>query len=189
MKVVFPNDFRAEAWLSSSELDGYGISYEEIDYGNIETRRFLWSVAGDMSSISGVRVPLSGKLLIEVIKDGSDLYKICFSSLGAPFCDNKSVKQLVKSEKEQIVAEFADFEHIIKCLAGLKKIEETALFENNGRYRMIFNGLASDMQDVLDAVCEFSDILPLSGAQLAQCKEKWSCIIPDNAVKKLSEYF
>lgn len=189
MRVVIPNDFRAEAWLSSSELEDYGISYEEIDYKNIETRRFLWRVAGDMASISGVRVPMSGKLLIEVIKDGSDLYKICFSSLGSSLCDNKSVKQLVKSEKHSIIAEFSDFEHILRCLPRLEKVGSSALFEKAGKYRMIFGTLSSDFEDVADSVCEFAQIIPLSDVQLARCREDWSCIIAENAVKKLSEYF
>ena len=189
MKVVIPNDYRVEVVLSCAELDGYGISYEEIDYKNIETRRFLWSVTGDIATLSGVRVPLSGRLLIEVIKDAEDEYRICFSSLGAPFSDEKSVKQLVKAETTPLIAEFSDIEYVLKCLPEIRAYEGGALFEKDGKYRMIFDVPPSVREQLVTAVCEFSELLDFSRLEAAKCREYWNCIISEKAVKKLTEYF
>ncbi len=189
VKVVVLNDYRVEAVLSCEELDGYGISYEEIDYKNIETRRFLWSVTGDIASLCGVRVPLSGKILIEVIKDAGDEFRICFSSLGAPFCDEKSVKQLVKTQTVSLTAEFADIEYVLKSLPRLSSFEEGALVERDGKYRMLFDVLPSVREELVSAVCEFAEKLDYSRLEAAKSREGWNCIIPEKAVKKLREYF
>ncbi len=189
MKVVILNDYRVEALLSAGELDGYGISYEEIDYKNIETRRFLWSIAGDITAQSGVRVPLSGKILIEVIKDGNDIYRICFSSLGSPLCDEKSVKQLVKAQSSPFIAEFSDIEYVLKSLPRLNIKYNGSLFEKDGKYRMIFEGYPADREEIFSAICEFTEHIDFSRLEIAKCRENWNCIIPENAVKKLTEYF
>lgn len=189
MKVVILNDYRVEALLSDKELDGYGISYEEIDYKNIETRRFLWSVAGDISEQFGISVPLSGRLLIEVIKDADGVFRICFSSLGSPLCDEKSVKQLVKAQSLPFIAEFSDIEYVLKILPMLKFSQSGSLFERNGKYRLLFEVTAAEREEIFDAVCEFSESTDCSRLEAASCRESWNCIIPENAVKKLSEYF
>ena len=69
MNFLIRNEYRAEIILSSTELESYGITYEEIDYGNIETRRLLWTLKSEVQKRFGYTLPLSGRLLIEVIKE------------------------------------------------------------------------------------------------------------------------
>lgn len=191
MNVTVRNEYRVEAVLTSDELKEYGITYEEIDYKNIETRRVLWTVLDKIRQRYGVNVSLAGKLLIEVIRESGNSVRLCFSSLPPHGSDEKSVKQLVKTENLPLLAEFVCFEDVLSALMSTEEMETEAsvLYEKDGKYRMLFYCNA-DIKAVLYAIlCEFSYVADASVAERARCEEHWNCIIPENAVKRLMTAF
>jgi hypothetical protein len=79
MKINPVNDYRVEVELCAEELARLGLTFEAMDWADVDTRRALWSLVG-MLKEQGVNVSLSGRLLIEAGKlpDG---VRLCFTSL------------------------------------------------------------------------------------------------------------
>lgn len=189
MNVLVRNDYRIEAVLSCDELSEFGITYDEIDYGNIETRRVLWALLDRIKSLYGISLSLSGKLLIEVIKESQEKIRICFSVLPPHGSDVKSVKQLIKSENHPVIAEFCEFEDVLSFLLHIPEDTASAFYEKNGKYRLVFYALPDEKNSILGKACEFSDIRENSAIEKARCEELWNCIIPYVAVRKLKASF
>lgn len=191
MNVTIRNEYRVEAVLTSDELGEYGITYEEIDYKNIETRRVLWTVLDKIKQRYGVKINFAGKLLIEVIKESGNNVRLCFSSLPPHGCDEKSVKQLVKTENLPLVAEFQTFEDVLSALINIENFvaDASLLYEKNGRYRMLFYCSADKKSLLYGMLCEFSNVSDASAVERARCEEHWNCIISENAVNRLITAF
>lgn len=79
MKINTVNEYRVEVELCAEEMARLGLSFDTMDWENIDTRRALWSLVGLMRE-RGVNISLSGRLLIEAGKlpDG---VKLCFTRL------------------------------------------------------------------------------------------------------------
>ncbi len=189
MNIILRNEYRVEAQLSLSELNALGITYDELDYGNIETRRVLWLLAEKIRNSCGFGINFSGRLLIEVIKENENCFRICFSELSDKTSDEKSVKQLVKSENTPVVAEFEDIEAIISGLNFLENADGSSLYEKDGKYRLVLSVSQSEKQKLFLRLQEFSEILPEPLLENARCEELWNCIVKNDAVKKLTEAF
>ena len=94
MEIRQINEYRVEVALSPEEMDRLGVSFDALDWSDIETRRAVWSVL-DVVRERGVELDLSGKVLIEASR-GAENVRLCFSVLpqrGA----GVSMKSLVKS--------------------------------------------------------------------------------------------
>ncbi len=189
MNVLIRNEYRVEIILSFPELESYGITYEEIDYGNIETRRLLWALQDEVQKKYGYSVKLSGKLLIEVIKDSENSVRICFSSLTAKTKDDNSIKQLIKSETSPVIAEFSDFEEMLQALSLLNRTIKSSLYEKNGKYRILFYVSEAEKDELIYCLCEFSEIFGNSPEETAKCTEMWNMIVSDKAVNCLHGLF
>ena len=188
MNVLVKNEYRVEVELSAGELEHYGLTYEEIDYKNIETRKLLWSLTEEIRISCGVNVKLSGKLLIEVIKEKEGSFRICFSSLSAAL-DAASVRQLIKSSSVPLIAQFSDFEELLCAVRALDKELESRLYESNGRYRLVVSADESAKEAVIFSLCEFCELYESNEAQAARTEEMWSLLIYPFAVKTLTESF
>ena len=188
MNLLVRNEYRAEIILSSPELESYGITYEEIDYGNIETRRLLWTLQREVQKIYGYRIRLSGKILIEVIKDSTDIIRICFSVLSSEEDDDSSVKQLIKSSTAPLIAEFSAFEEMLEAVSVIDSSTKCCLFENNGKYRISFHTDDETKVRLIFSLCEFARIFENSPEEYAHCSEMWN-FITDNAVNCLQRLF
>ena len=185
MDLLVRNGYRTEIILSSPELESYGITYEEIDYGNIETRRFLWTLQREIRRIYGHEISLSGRMLIEVIKDSRDYIRICFSALSDKNADDSSVKQLIKVSTAPLIAEFSDFEEMLRAVSFTDTDTESNLFEKDGKYRISFFVDEETKNQLIFSLCEFSELFEGSHKELARCNEMWKLLSENNAVNVL----
>ena len=70
LNITVKNEYRVEAEISADEMEQLGISYGELDYSSVETRRFLWSVIEEIRG-DGIDVDMSGRVLIEAFDGGT----------------------------------------------------------------------------------------------------------------------
>lgn len=189
MNIIMRNAYRIEVQLTSRELEELGITYEQLDYKNIETRRVLWLINEKIKSVYGSGFNFSGKLLIEVFKESDDKVNICFSQLSDKQADEKSVKQLVKSENCPIIAQFSDFERLLDICRTLNGDFRSSVFERAGKYRFLLYSPQSEKERLITKIAEFSEDIFISRLEEARCEELWKPIIKDEAVKKLNSAF
>ena len=189
MNLLIRSNYRAEIILSSAELDSYGITYEEIDYGNIQTRRLLWLLRQEVQKKYNYSIRLSGRVLIEVMKDTEGGIRICFSSLSSDSDDVSSLKQLIKSSSSPVIAEFSDIEEMLQAVSLLDGKLKSSLYEKNGKYRMLFSLPEEARQELIFCLCEFSEIFEDSPKKTAESRELWNILAEDNAVSCLHRLF
>lgn len=189
MNINIKNEYAAEVILGTDELDALGITFEELDYSNAETRRVLWLLLDEIRKCAAVDINFSGKLLIEVMKESRNRVRISFTSLSAGERNPKSVKQLVKSECAPILSEFSDFETLLKAVCSLKNVTDSALYEKNGVFRLELSCEKNDKAKMLPVLYEFSDFVKESVFETAVCREMWNCILPSDAVCTLRRSF
>ncbi len=113
MKINPVNDYRVEVELCEAEMDRLGLTFEAMDWADVDTRRALWSLVGLLRE-QGVNVRLSGRLLIEAGKlpDG---VRLCFTSLpetGKPRLRLKKETPVLQCESRSAALSAA------RCLPG-----------------------------------------------------------------------
>lgn len=189
MNVLVRNEYRVEVSISPAELKHYGITYEELDYKNIETRRVLWALTEEIRKLYGYNISLSGKMLIEVIKENRDSLKICFSTLSDKDKDCASIKQLVKNELSPVIAEFDSFEEMLEAISTLTSDTESSLYEKDGKYRLLFPSDEQKKKEIILLLCEFSRIYENSSLETARSREMWKLLASPFAVNRLTGTF
>ncbi|MBQ3537373.1 MAG: adaptor protein MecA [Clostridia bacterium] len=189
MNIFLRNEFRTEVLMSDGELEDYGITYEELDYKNAETRCVLWKLLDEVKQKTGRSIGLSGKMLIEAVKEGKDSVRICFTALSPHEEDPESIKQLIKSANAPSAADFTDFEHMLLASSLLRNVSESMLFENGGSYRLIAYQDAKSKSRNLNILSEFGEVMEDGRYFLAESSEKHRCIIASDAVGVLRTAF
>lgn len=188
MNITVRNDYRVEVLLSEKELQSYGVTYEELDYAKAETRRVLWALADDIRRFSGRDFSLSGKLLIEVIKENEGNTRICFTHMGKEK-DPKSIKQLVKSVIAPEVVLFPGIDEVISASHAVRLTGESALYEHNGSYALIIYVPYALRDTLAGRISEFGSVCENSAVAEAVCTEMWNCIIPCEALQLIRQVF
>lgn len=117
MNIVIRNAYRAEAELTDAELQALGVPFDDLDYADVETRRVLQTVLGEIRD-AGAQISLSGRVLIEAYRlpDGC---RFCFSVLPPHTDGAPSVKQLIRRPRTPVIFASQDEGKIRRCLSCL----------------------------------------------------------------------
>ena len=72
MKIEAPQENKIVVELTAQDMAELHITYEEMDYGNVETRRVIWTILDRVRTVLQRDIDPSGKLMIESIptRDG-----------------------------------------------------------------------------------------------------------------------
>ena len=65
--------------LSPFDMNELDITYEEMDYSDIETRRVIWTILEKVRESTGCDVDPSGRLVIEAAADADGGCILCFT--------------------------------------------------------------------------------------------------------------
>ena len=127
MKIEAISDEKILVALSDKDMNELGITYDEMDYSNIETRRVIWTILDEAKHSLGKPLDTDGKILIEVTPSDDGGCIMCFTSM--PSSDSKSKKKLVmKKEIEPLLFKALDEDSFLESLEILKPL--TDLYKN-----------------------------------------------------------
>lgn len=72
LKIEAPQENKIVVELTAQDMAELHITYEEMDYGNVETRRVIWTILDRVRTVLQRDIDPSGKLMIESIptRDG-----------------------------------------------------------------------------------------------------------------------
>lgn len=79
MKIKGINDGQIVVALSDEDMQSLDITYDEMDYTNIETRRVIWTVLDRAQQSLGKPISTDGRLLIEVNPSENGGCTMCFT--------------------------------------------------------------------------------------------------------------
>ncbi|MBQ6936654.1 MAG: adaptor protein MecA [Clostridia bacterium] len=102
MKIEAIGEEKILVALSDKDLLELDITYDEMDYSNIETRRVIWTILDEAKRHLGKSIDTDGRILIEVTPSDDGGCIMCFTTM--PTSDYKSKKKLVmKKESDPIL--------------------------------------------------------------------------------------
>lgn len=124
MKIEAIGDEKILVALSDKDMDELQITYDEMDYSNIETRRVIWTILDEAKRSLGKPLDTDGKILIEVTPSDDGGCIMCFTSM--PSADYKSKKKLVmKKEVEPLIFKTLDEDAFLDSLELLKSATDS----------------------------------------------------------------
>lgn len=169
--------------LSPDDLEGLDITFEDMDYSNIETRRVIWTLL-DLARIElGRDIDPSSRMLIEVSAAESGGCVLCFTAL-APEADASPRRLMIKKhfQKDCCVWEFKNLAcFAAACRAALPYIEQDPqIFSSGGKYRLMLNCPAEANIKLL--LAEFGELVHAPFAAQRTCEE-WRSVDRENAVR------
>lgn len=133
MKINSPNKAKIIVELSRDDMSELDITYENMDYSNIETRRVIWTILDKARQELGRDIDPSGKLTIETMPLDTGGCVIFFTVNDTP----QSIKTII-TQNEQVY-EFDNIDNVIDLLSTLKEYTPIGdlYSDDNGKFRLI----------------------------------------------------
>ena len=126
--------------LSSRDMQELDITYEEMDYSRIETRRVIWTILQKVRDDLGRDIDPAGNLLIEASADSCGGCVLCFT-VGEKR-RSSDLRQPLKLTKttESVVYEFQSQDALLDMLrvAGASAFKsQNRIFTNGKSFRLV----------------------------------------------------
>ena len=181
MQISSPAENRIIVELSKQDLLELDITYEEMDYSSIETRRVIWTVLDAAGKYLGKELDPSRRMLIEAIPQADAGCILCFTLLDAA----------VKTRRSTLVKQAANLICDFESLDGLYKAAEectrnsscarSSLYESNGRYRLIISS-PFDLNSFRRHFCEFAKCRKCENLEAEFTREHWNLLAENDAL-------
>lgn len=119
--------------LTKTDMEQLDITYEAMDYSNIETRRVIWTILDRVRQHTGKDVDPSGNLVIEAAPDSTGG---CFLMFTVP-ASQKHIGAVISKSNSTCVFEFENADNLLDMLAAshLEK-ENKRCFTDGKKYRL-----------------------------------------------------
>ena len=102
MKIHADGEEKISVTLSKADMKDFDITYDELDYSNIETRRVIWTILDEVKKVLGKSVNIDNRLLIQVSPDENGGCHLQFTQLNEP-ADYKKKRLIMKKEEQPIL--------------------------------------------------------------------------------------
>lgn len=180
--IISQKDNRICVKLTHEDMVELDITYEELDYSNIETRRVLWTLLDEARHKLGRKISLAQKMLVEAMPDHEGGCTIYFTVTDSEGCVNGK-KQIVKLSQARLICTTDNIDNLgklSKVLSVCGKILRSELFTDGKNYRMIIRPDFSVLDNLPAVVCEFCDIC--DDSVCASTYEHWKLLASPDAV-------
>jgi hypothetical protein len=123
LKIESNGEEKITVALTTQDLCELDITYDEMDYSNIETRRVIWTILDVARRTLGKAIDTDGRLLIEALPADDGGCTLIFTSL--PIFDSKTKKRLImKKESDPLIFCPFDENAFLDALATLNHLKE-----------------------------------------------------------------
>lgn len=163
MKIELQNEDKIVVELTSSDLKTLDITYEDMDYSNIETRRVIWTLLDEARRVLGKDINTAERMLIEALPSDNGGCILYFTVLPASGCDRSSKRLIMKKEAEPILLCTEECDNFIGAVEALRKMENryksfnSYLLENE--YYIIVYPKLTHSDYCIRCLCEYCDII------------------------------
>lgn len=187
MKINSPADDKITVDLTKQDMAELDITYEDMDYSTIETRRVIWTLLDEAGKVLGREFDPTRRMIIEAIPKSEGGCLLNFTIL-----DSKkrsfAQKQLLKKQSECFICEFENLDTLYRAAEGYRGTVENSLFAKDGKYRLILSGLC-DTRELKQYFSEFSNVTNADRLACEHTKEHWESLILHDAISVLSRNF
>jgi len=188
MKINSPAEDRIIVDLTEQDMHDLDITYENMDYSTIETRRVIWTVLDEAGKVLGRELDPSRRMIIEAMPKSEGGCTLYFTILD---CRKRAFpqKQLLKKQSESLICEFESLDALFnaaECFLHSGNTAESSLYENNGKYRLILAN-SEDMRKLKQCFSEFGKVISCERLACGFTKEHWRSLISQNAIQTISK--
>lgn len=106
--------------LSDDDLALFDVTYDELDYNDVKTRRVIWTLLDEAEKELGLLFDTKKKLVVEVCRKAPGGCTVFFTLSKK---DNTSPEIVLKKEREAVVFEAFDENAFIDAALVLKKLK------------------------------------------------------------------
>lgn len=178
--------------LKVEDLNNLDISFEQMDYTNIETRRVIWTLLDAARRELHVDIDPAGRMLIEAIPNGVGGCVIYITEL-----DSKAVKprrmHMKKLSRPQIY-EFQEAEDLLSAVEALcgtsgEFFQLSELYLMDKGYYLILYPDSPDGQAVPVILSQFSRLKGEGNALAAYAREHGKLLVSGNVMETIHRHF
>jgi negative regulator of genetic competence, sporulation and motility len=192
MKIEELSEDRIVVELSAQDMADLEISFEELDYSNIETRRVIWTLLDRAGRELGRDIDPSGRMMIEVIprKIGGCVMHFTLIGLTKRIDPQKRPPRAGNSASQYLSFAFDSIDPVLDCARaymnfGSPPPEYSALYEKDGQYRLLI--IPGRRPRALCALFqEYGELLPGGALTAAATREYWKEIVSTYALEKIA---
>lgn len=186
MKITSPSEDRIIVDLSGQDMLDLEITYEEMDYSTIETRRVIWTVLDAAGKSLSRDLDPSKRMIIEAIPKSDGGCVLIFTVLNG-YKGVQSKKPLLKKQPESLICEFDSLDNLYRCAEGFISGDdiESSLYENSGKYRLILTS-PYEISGIRRHFSEFCSCENCEALKADFTREHWKPLASKNALKLIS---
>lgn len=185
MQINSPAENRIIVELSAQDMLELDITYEEMDYSTIETRRVIWTVLDAAGKALGREFDPSKKMIIEAMPHSSGGCTLCFT---LPDCNVRTRKPLLRKQPASIICDFFSLDNLYRaaeCFRSSEAVAQSSLYEDSGVYRLIVYS-PFEIFSLMQYFGEFGKCRKSSALEEEFTREHWHLLAACNALEKLS---
>ncbi len=190
LKIEAISDNRISVELTQQDMTELDITYEEMDYSNIETRRVIWTLLDRARETLGRDIDPCGRMLIEAVpkpEGGCTLnFTVLTSELKSPTYPGKLH---FRKDSTYITFEFDSIDSLMSCAKSFvssgRHLPVSELYSSRGQYRLLLCP-GSEPKAVKSFFSEYGFLCGEGNLHAEFTREHWELITLDNAIEKLA---
>lgn len=189
LKIEAPQENKIVVELTRADMTELDITYEEMDYSNIETRRVIWTILDRARAALRRDIDPSGRMLIETVPTAEGGCVLYFTVLGCALHTPGS-RSLLRLRKEHTAwsTVFRSLSDLTDCAARLRALRmpmRSDLYRIDGQYCL---RLRADRpaQNVRALLSEYGETYTDNAVQAAYLREHGTLLAEGDAIEKLT---
>lgn len=177
MKIASPADDKIIIELTADDMRELDISYDEMDYSTVETRRVIWALLERAGEELGRDIDPSERMVIETVPEVCGGCLVCFTILQR----KRAVKTDTSGRKIRapLIAEFRDVNAMLDAAKALaeaaEQVPENKVFEKKGSYRVVFKGTPG-VERIKRLLSDFTVLFREGELAASETEEHWRSI-------------
>lgn len=178
MKISAPKENYIFIELTGDDMKKLNITYDEMDYSNVETRRVIWTLLDEARNSLGKRFELSDEMKIEALPSTDGGCLLFFT------VNRKPIRYKLKSRNSSLAYRFDDIDSVLDLARSVtdsdKKLFKSDLYRTDNGYIITLYGKIRHSAAM--KFIEYADPVFQSEREI-ECRE--NCLIRDNALDRL----
>lgn len=189
MKIEAPEENKIVVRLTADDMTKLHITYEEMDYANIETRRVIWTLLDEARRELGRDIDPSGRMLIEALPAGEGGCVLQFTVLEQERKPRPARHLTMKKSTSPLVYEFASAQLLLDAAENVRRLNvlplESELYRQEHCYRLIVS--SAEQSELLEiALSEFGAPCAKGELPAAFTREHWQSVCKSHALEQIS---
>ena len=185
MQINSPSENRIIVELSAQDMQDLDITYDDMDYSAIETRRVIWTVLDAAGKYLGKELDPTRRMIIEALPLESGGCTLFFTILDTSVKTGRS--KLIK-QSGSLICDFDNLDGLFNAAEGCRmnsSLTQSSLYENHGKYRLIISS-PFDLNLLERHFCEFAKCKKCETLEAEFTREHWNTIAETNALNSLA---